>query len=652
MSITFALQRVRRDIGIKRCVVLDGNVGDVFLSKGKVRTLDQTIQEMLQELQYDTVVFWNPVTGMEQVAGVPIDLVEEVTLEGEDYEDYEDYEEYGNVVGSGDEGNPTSEEGDRRQPPREGNLRPSNSPFASKTPAPQVKQLSDFCAVIHKQLQHKGKRVAFVINWSDYLFGGEQSLSAEEREQLATLAKSIRSGNTSLFFGDKAGVNDSVLLFVAQKRSQLPLSLYQGNVEASCVTLPRPDRLEREDLLRQLDPSFLIDMKGKETLLTCEKRNQYIDMLDEFSNREIIQMAKLSVKWVSQGEKPLTFEKLYYMFRYGEKDNPWEKLDYHAVSQLKETLSKRVVGQASAIARVYDVVVKAYMGMSGIHKQSSLTMPKGVLFFVGPTGVGKTELSKALAQFLFGDEQACIRFDMSEYAQENSDQKLIGAPPGFVGYEEGGQLTNALRDKPFSLILFDEIEKAAKPNPRILDIFLQILEDGRLTDSKGDTVHFSESVIVFTSNLGASKVESSGTPEEVSASFLSIVKEYFNNELGRPELLGRIGTKNIIPFQFIQDATFTKEIAQSKLQPIVESIQEQYKLTLQFDNEEEFVDFVLKEVDCTKGGRDILHALSDILLDQLAHFLFENKEEAHEMRGGSLFVSVEEKKGKLKFRFA
>ena len=135
------------------------------------------------------------------------------------------------------------------------------------------------------------------------------------------------------------------------------------------------------------------------------------------------------------------------------------------------------------------------------------------------------------------------------YAKRNRAEKHYGE---VLRYEEGGQLTNAVREKPFSIILFDEIEKAAKPNPRILDIFLQILEDGRLTDSKGETVYFSESVIIFTSNLGASEVSSSGSNEEVAEEFIKIVKIYFDNEIKRPEILGRIGYNNIVPFNFMQ----------------------------------------------------------------------------------------------------
>lgn len=129
-----------------------------------------------------------------------------------------------------------------------------------------------------------------------------------------------------------------------------------------------------------------------------------------------------------------------------------------------------------------------------------------------------------MAEFLFGDENACIRFDMSEFNHEHSDQRLVGAPPGYVGYEEGGQLTNAIKEKPFSVLLFDEIEKA---HGRILDKFLQILEDGRLTDGKGETVSFSESVIIFTSNIGASDIDYSTDKKQVYQKFLEHVKKTF-----------------------------------------------------------------------------------------------------------------------------
>ena len=335
------------------------------------------------------------------------------------------------------------------------------------------------------------------------------------------------------------------------------------------------------------------------------------------------------------------------MFKYGEKDNPWEKLAYSEVKNIKERLAERVIGQEEAIQKIEKVIVKAYMGMTGIHKASSRSMPKGVLFFVGPTGVGKTELSKTLAKFLFGDEDACIRFDMSEYAQENSDQKLIGAPPGYVGYEEGGQLTNAIKEKPFSVILFDEIEKAAKPNPRILDIFLQILEDGRLTDSKGETVYFSESIIIFTSNLGSSQV--SPDSDDSNREFIEIVKKYFNEEVQRPELLGRIGYSNIIPFNFIKNEEFSMRIAKSKLKPIKESIQEKYHMELIFENEEEFLKYIVGGADTAKGGRDILNALNDKLLDDLAMFLFKNRNDLSCLRGNKIYVNVGEKE--LNFRF-
>jgi len=225
----------------------------------------------------------------------------------------------------------------------------------------------------------------------------------------------------------------------------------------------------------------------------------------------------------------------------------------------------------------------------------------------------------------------------------------LGAPPGYVGYEEGGQLTNAVREKPFSIILFDEIEKAAKPNPRILDIFLQILEDGRLTDSKGETVYFSESVIIFTSNLGASEVSSSGSNEDIAEEFIKIVKNYFDNEIKRPEILGRIGYSNIVPFNFIKDKEFSIKIAKSKLRPVQKAILEKYRIDLEFEDELKFINYILGGADSSKGGRDILNAINDKLLDELAMFMFENKQDLSSFKGAKILVKTG--KDSLEFSF-
>ena len=612
MALDNAFNRLRREIGIKRCIIIDGNVGDVYQNKkGQILDLKSYLKQILGEMEYDSVICWDKVDGTKDDIG-NLELVDEVQVEGDSYLDDG---ELGDLLDSEDS---------------QGN---NNGDIQLDTT--DVKEMLN---IVMKNLLNKNKKVAFILNWADFMFSGTQ-LPPDEREQLTILGKAIREKMPDY---NSTDVNESTVILITNKLAMFPISFYQGNPEVSTLTLPKPDREEREALVRKIAISFnVVTDKGKD-LMECEKINEYIDMLNDFTNREIIQLARLSRK-----EDKMTFDKLFLLFKYGEKDNPWEKLPYVEVKNIKEKLGERVIGQDEAIEKIEKVVVKAYMGMTGLHKTSSRSMPKGVLFFVGPTGVGKTELSKALAKFLFGDEDACIRFDMSEYAQENADQKLIGAPPGYVGYEEGGQLTNAIKEKPFSVILFDEIEKAAKPNPRILDIFLQILEDGRLKDSKGETVYFSESVIIFTSNLGASEVKADS--ENPSAEFIEKVKDYFNTELKRPELIGRIGYSNIVPFNFIKDDEFRLKIAQSKLKPIKKGIEEKYHMTLTFDDELAFINYVIGDADKSKGGRDILNALNDKLLDDLAMWLFKNKEDLRELRGSN--ICVETKKSGLSFRF-
>ncbi|MEO2068724.1 MAG: ATP-dependent Clp protease ATP-binding subunit [Desulfurobacteriaceae bacterium] len=214
---------------------------------------------------------------------------------------------------------------------------------------------------------------------------------------------------------------------------------------------------------------------------------------------------------------------------------PASKLQEEEIQKLlkmEEELHKRVIGQERAIKAISEAIRRARAGLQPPNR------PLGSFLFLGPTGVGKTELAKTLAEYLFGDETAIVRFDMSEYMEKHAVSKLIGAPPGYVGYEEGGQLTEAVRRKPYSVILLDEIEKA---HPDVFNILLQILDDGRLTDAKGRTVDFSNTVIIMTSNVGSEKIMNL-SKEEFEKKYDEI-KEQIMNELKlrfRPEFLNRI----------------------------------------------------------------------------------------------------------------
>ena len=195
---------------------------------------------------------------------------------------------------------------------------------------------------------------------------------------------------------------------------------------------------------------------------------------------------------------------------------------------MEQKLHERVVGQDEAVQAVANAVRRSRAGLSDPNR------PSGSFLFLGPTGVGKTELTKALASFLFDDENAMIRIDMSEFMEKHSVSRLVGAPPGYVGYEEGGVLTEAVRRRPYSVVLFDEVEKA---HPDVFNILLQVLDDGRLTDSQGRVVDFKNTVIIMTSNLGSHKIQemAGDSYEEIKAAVMNSVNQHF-----RPEFINRI----------------------------------------------------------------------------------------------------------------
>ena len=227
---------------------------------------------------------------------------------------------------------------------------------------------------------------------------------------------------------------------------------------------------------------------------------------------------------------------------------------------LESVLERRVVGQGRALAAVADAIRRNKAGLSDAAR------PLGSFLFLGPTGVGKTELAKTLADFLFNDEKALTRIDMSEYGEKHSVSRLIGAPPGYVGYEQGGQLTEAVRRRPYSVILFDEIEKA---HPEVFNVFLQILDDGRLTDGQGRVVDFKNVIIIMTSNLGSDLILETGDPETLRDSLSELLKQTFRpeflNRIDETVIFNRLGRDEVGKIVGIQLARLAERLAERKI---------------------------------------------------------------------------------------
>ncbi len=219
--------------------------------------------------------------------------------------------------------------------------------------------------------------------------------------------------------------------------------------------------------------------------------------------------------------------------------------------RMESELGKRVVGQVKAVQAVSDAVRRTRAGVADPNR------PTGSFMFLGPTGVGKTELAKALAEFLFDDERAMIRIDMSEYGEKHSVARLVGAPPGYIGYDQGGQLTEAVRRRPYSVVLFDEVEKA---HPDVFDVLLAVLDEGRLTDGQGRTVDFRNTILVLTSNLGAG-----GTEEQVMAAVRSAFKPEFINRLDDVIVFDALQPDELVSIVDIQLAQLQKRLAQRRL---------------------------------------------------------------------------------------
>jgi len=416
------------------------------------------------------------------------------------------------------------------------------------------------------------------------------------------------------------------ILWLTQRPNDLPYWLTLDNERVRSIPLPLPDadtRYKAGSALWARLPNKDVNVESFAKVLASLTNNMSINAL-----QDIVALAS------QQGIAASDIADAVQSYRIGDTTmkSPWrgDQLRQRII-QAESSLGERVKGQPQAVTKVLDILKRTSIGLSGAQANASASRPRGVLFFAGPTGVGKTEMAKAIADIVFGDESAYLRFDMSEFSAEHSGDRLIGAPPGYVGFDQGGELTNAMRERPFRVVLFDEIEKA---HNRILDKFLQVLEDGRLTDGRGETVYFSEALIIFTSNAGISLRLPNGevqirvrpeddyrNPEEFEQTLRKGIHDYFHLDLRRPELLNRLG-ENIVIFHFI-----TEEVARKILEGMVENVRQRLREEHEIEMvlTQDFYEQLRKECavkDLSNGGRGIGSKLEAVFINPLARLLF------------------------------
>jgi MoxR-like ATPase len=415
----------------------------------------------------------------------------------------------------------------------------------------------------------------------------------------------------------------SPLLWIVEREADLPEWFLIDNQKIRILPVPKPDNDIRRFIIESLAPN--IPCYGE---MDDDDRADSIQLFITQTNGlfagEIISICKTARR------ENIPFSEIGEAIRgykLGIPENLWAKLDRKRILNAESILSKSVMGQGRAIRHTADILKRAVFNLSGAQFSKISQRPKGVLFLAGPTGVGKTELAKSISELVFGSPNNYIRFDMSEFSQTHADQRLIGAPPGYVGYDKGGELTSAIKQNPFSVVLFDEIEKA---NSKILDMFLQILDDGRLTSGRGETVYFSESLIIFTSNLGMNEVLDDGTKRQIVTSDMKYeemvekvkdaIYDYFKYKINRPEILNRIG-KNIIIFDFVRNETASL-IFEKMLSNVLHRLKDSHDISLEISDEVKKELLIHVSRDLSMGGRGIGNNIEEILVNPLSRELF------------------------------
>ncbi|WP_157979613.1 AAA family ATPase [Kribbella monticola] len=438
--------------------------------------------------------------------------------------------------------------------------------------------------------------------------------------------------------GGTRGQLFNTVLWTVNREHDLP-NWYLMTRGVHVLSIPLPDQTTRRQVARSVVSGF----QGYGDLSEDERTSAGWQLADLCEGMTQAQMREVGRFAVDRKVEVAHLEDAVRGTRSGLRESPWrsDAMRARVVRAGRILLEKEppgdsgislVRGQKPAVRQAVDVLSRSVTGLSDWDESEHSSRPRGVLFLAGPTGVGKTFLAKQLAIAVFGRVEAMVRFDMSEYATSHSEARLIGSPPGYVGYESGGQLTNAVRQRPCSLLLFDEIDKA---HPLVLDKFLQILEDGRLTDGSGSTVHFGETLLVFTSNLGIYRRDGeidSGKPlvlpgepyDQVESKVRAEVNRHFTSVLKRPEILNRIGD-NILVFDYLSEQT-ARDLLKDKVDTLSRTVKARRDVEVRFGVQvlSELGDIVAGEEVRQFGGRGVKNVVESRLVNPLGRELLEH----------------------------
>lgn len=599
-----------------RQVVLHGEVNDRFWLEARPVTFRELLVEYLLTTGAEIIGWWDPVDGLT----FPVEGHEKRFRQASSGHGMRAAEPE-TAAAEPDAVDPDPAEQETAEPDtgamplsrRRADKEARSAGVASRPASRRIMSVHDVLGSVRRVAAREDVASAFVLQDIDVVLQPDRPEGATEYLRLrAAMNEAVVPRARA---GERWPHARNAVLVVTGDVSRLPVWFCQEDPRVKELRVARPDTAERRLWLSMLRRQF----KGANGDADLEP---LVGATEGLAGWHLDALARTSAIRNAPVQK---ISRLLDAYHFNVRSNPWTQLDAGMVADSGNVLARRVIGQDVAVDAVTQVLQTAYAGVDFGSQAGG--RPRGVFFFVGPTGVGKTELAKAIAALIFGDESALARFDMSEYAQEHAAERLAGAPPGFVGYEQGGELTRRVQERPFSVLLFDEIEKA---NTAVLDKFLQILEDGRLTDGRGETANFSQSLIIFTSNTGASGLADllaaapPGAPvryEEIQKHFKQEVKEAFDS-IKRPEIYGRL-EPGVVVFDMLR-AQHVAGITTRLVGLLAESVHERHGVSLLVDQDAvlAWVEERMKDPEkLAFGGRQIRNEMEHVRAAYVRYFV-------------------------------